>query len=124
GQFSWGPATVTLMPTLHLLAEDGSEMLSYGLMIQGPNRLAYLTTDTRPNEEVMLPRYTQADLVFQDCETASTASGAHSHYTELAKLPAAAKAKMWLYHYQDGAKPDCLEDGFLGWVQPGQGFEL
>ena len=31
---------------------------------------------------------------------------------------------MWLYDYQDGEKPDCNADGFLGWVQQGQVFDF
>jgi hypothetical protein len=31
---------------------------------------------------------------------------------------------MWLYDYQDGDKPDCKAEGFLGWVQQGQVFDF
>ena len=34
------------------------------------------------------------------------------------------KSRMWLYDYQDGDKPDCAADGFLGWIQQGQVFDF
>ena len=34
------------------------------------------------------------------------------------------KMKMHLYHYQDGEKPDCKKDDFLGWCKKGQSFNI
>jgi hypothetical protein len=65
--------------------------------------------------------YDKADLIFHDCETGYK-SGVHAHYSDLRGLDAHTKNKMWLYHYNVGDKPDCTEDGFLGWVQKHQRF--
>ncbi len=46
------------------------------------------------------------------------------HYDELKTLGDDLKGRMWLYDYQDGEKPDCKADGFLGWVQQGQVFDF
>ena len=35
-----------------------------------------------------------------------------------------ARAKMWLYDYNDGNVPDALKDGFLGFVRCGQSFDF
>ncbi len=65
-----------------------------------------------------------ADYIFQDCETARFVSTVHAHYDDLRKLDDDVKTRMWLYDYQDGEKPDCKVDGFLGWVQQGQVFDF
>jgi len=51
-------------------------------------------------------------------------SGVHAHYNDLKGLPAEMKVKMWLYHYNDGALPNANADGFQGFVQKGQSFEI
>ena len=66
--------------------------------------------------------YNASDLIFHDCETAKKPSGVHAHYSELVQLPAATKAKMWLYHYNDGPLPDATKDGFRGFVPRGMKF--
>ncbi len=124
GSFHWQGATCHLIPTEHLRARDGASMTSYGLLIKGPERTAYLTTDTRFNADPLLETYPQADVIFQDCETAACPSGAHSHYSHLMGVPEELRGRMWLYHYQAGPKPDCVQDGFLGYVTPGQSFDL
>jgi hypothetical protein len=45
---------------------------------------------------------------------------------ELKSLPAALKAKMWLYHWNGSFTklPDAKTDGFLGFVEKGQEFEF
>lgn len=98
---------------------------SYGLMMEpvtGPGKKVFLTTDTQYCPYQISKFYDQADLIFHDCETAPFKSGVHSHYDDLATLKA--KGKMWLYHYQPEPKQDPVKDGFLGFVQKGQTFDL
>ena len=68
--------------------------------------------------------YAGAGLIFHDCETGKVKTGIHSHYDDLAQLPAATRAKIWLYGYQPGELPDAVADGFRGFVRPGQRFDL
>lgn len=65
-----------------------------------------------------------ADVIYHDCETSPFKSGVHAHYNDLKTLPSATKAKMWLYHYQPGEKPDALADGFLGYATKGQSYDF
>lgn len=82
------------------------------------------TSDTQFCPRQLEDMYTKADYIFQDCETAPFKSGVHAHYDDLKTLPAEVKAKMYLMHYQDGDKPDCIADGFKGWVTQGQVFDI
>jgi uncharacterized protein YfaQ (DUF2300 family) len=74
----------------------------------------------------MKAKYKKADVIFHDCETSPIefASEVHAHYEDLKTLPDEVRAKMWLCHYQDGPKPDCVKDGFAGWVEQGQTFDF
>lgn len=95
---------------------------TFGLLFNlGPTRV-FFTADTQfaPNQ---ISRFYQcADLIFHDCETAAFRSGVHAHYEQLIGLPDEVKKKMWLYHYQPGAKKDAALDGFAGWIEKGQRF--
>ena len=82
------------------------------------------TSDTQFCPRQLEDMYAKADIIFQDCETSPFRSGVHAHYDDLKTLPKETKAKMWLMHYQDGAKPDCKADGFLGYVVQGQEFNI
>ena len=84
----------------------------------------FLTTDTQFAPSQIMDFYRRASIVFQDCETSPYKSGVHAHYSELKTLPGDIRAKMWLYHYQDGALPDAQADGFAGFVKQGQVFEF
>ena len=46
------------------------------------------------------------------------------HYDDLRTLPYLTKGKMWLNHYQDNPQQVPTADGFAGFIQPGQEFEL
>ncbi|VEH28122.1 metal-dependent hydrolase of the beta-lactamase superfamily transporter III [Legionella sainthelensi] len=48
----------------------------------------------------------------------------HAHFSQLDTLAPEIKAKLWLYHYNDGKLPDAQFHGFLGFVQCGQIIEL
>jgi len=112
-----------LVRTVHYM--DNNDIVpSFGLFWTAPNgQKVFLTTDTQffagLNEY-----YKRADVIFHDCETTRFPTGVHAHYRELVSLPAEVKKKMWLYHYQDGAKPSATADGFAGWVVQGQKFQF
>ena len=104
---------------------DGYELVpTYALLFECDGITVFITTDTQFTPNQMKEFRARADYIFQDCETSLIQSGVHAHYEELKTLDDALKARMWLYGYQDGNKPDCNVDGFLGWVQKGQVFEF
>lgn len=142
--FQFGDATFTPVQTVHYM--DGYEIVpSYGLIFNRTKfsddslvladalfkpKEYFLTTDTQFCPNQIMDFYNRAHLIFQDCETYTwdqedyKKSGVHAHYRELVTLPAEVKAKMWLYHYNDGPLPNAKSDGFLGFIEKGQVFEL
>lgn len=125
GSFSWGGLDVELFQTIHQIS-DGELMPSFGLQTRVDDKSILLTADTRFPEEgdQLRQRYETADLIFHDCETSQVKSTVHAHYTELITLDPKIRAKMWLYHYQPGPLPDAVADGFAGFVDKGQLFDL
>jgi ribonuclease BN (tRNA processing enzyme) len=130
GHFYWGPCKLQLIETVHVM--NGYEIVpSYGLMmslrtprVSGMMNTVFITTDTQFCPNQIMTFYQDADLIFQDCETAPYKSGVHAHFDELKTLPRDIKRKMWLYHYQDGDLPDAVSEGFRGFVIQGQTFDL
>jgi len=123
GGFSFGGRRLDMIPVVHIVSGE-AVMRSYGLMIHAPSGPVLFTADGMYQPEVLWPHYEAARLIFQDCDTKPCKGAAHAHYTDLVGLPAAIKAKMWLYHYGDGDLPDALADGFQGFVRPRQVFDL
>jgi len=123
--FEWEGARFDIVPLPHVRASaDEILMYSYGLRMRFGDEVVFLTTDTRFELDYLQPQYDAATHVFHDCETSSNKSPVHAHYDELRTLPAAIKAKMWLYHYQPGPLPDAKADGFRGFVARGRAFEF
>lgn len=123
GIFRWNKLSFHTVKTIHTY--NGSELNpSYGLFFKLNNTNIFITTDTQFTPKTMLPFYQQADLIFHDCETSKIDSTVHTRFEELATLPAEIKRKMWLYHYNDGEKPDAKAAGFLGYVGKGIVFEF
>jgi ribonuclease BN (tRNA processing enzyme) len=125
GHFMWNGLECRLQRMEHVCAGYDNHD-SYGLQLshrQGRMSI-FISTDAqfRPQRLGQLAQYNQ--LLFHDCETTSQPSHVHAHYEELRTLPAAVKAKMWLYHYQAHPPYDAKADGFCGFVQKGQIFEL
>lgn len=122
--FEWNGVRFQTIQTIHVL--DGYEVVpSFGLLFEAPDgRTVFLTTDTQfcPNQIDVF--YDRADLIFHDCETADVRSGVHAHYDELCTLPEETRLKMWLYHYQANPEQSAQDDGFRGFVDKGQTFEL
>ena len=125
GSFEWETQRFDLVQVMHIV-NDRKFVPSYGLKFNVNGVNYFLTTDAQHAPNQIRDFYNASDIIFQDCETLPKeyASGVHANYFELLELPKEIRAKMWLYHYQDGDKPDCVADGFKGWVQKGQQFEF
>lgn len=128
--FEWYRAVFSPVQTVHVVS--GRKIShSYGLLISfpgeadGTKRTVFYTGDTQFCPHQILEYYKQADVIFQDCETARFPSGVHAHFDDLKTLPADIKAKMWLMHYQHDGKitdKEAAKEGFLGFVKRGQEF--
>ena len=121
--FTWEGVEFTPVQVVHYM--DGFEVVpSYGLLFEIGGTKYFLTTDTQHCPNQIQTFYDWADVIWHDCETSPFPSGVHAHYTELLTLDEATRAKMWLYHYHPGKKADAVAEGFAGWVNKGQTFEL
>ena len=123
GSFKWGDAKLQLVQAIHVY--DGFVIRpSFGLFITVGGSTAFWTSDSQFAPEQLVDFYDRADVIFHDCETSQYESHVHAHYRKLMLLPAETRAKMWLYHYQDGPLPDAKKDGFRGFVKRGSSFDL
>jgi ribonuclease BN (tRNA processing enzyme) len=123
GSFTWEGVEFRLIRTIHIM--DGYDFVpSYGLMFEVNGKTIFITTDSQHCPNQIMDFYQMADIIFQDCETTPFKSGVHAHFSDLSTLPAEIKAKMWLYHFNPGEKPDAVAAGFAGYVQKGQVFDL
>lgn len=121
--FDWCSANFTPVQTVHVM--NGYKIAySYGLIINRAGKKYFITTDTQFCPRQIEKFYLEADVIFQDCETAPYRSNVHAHYDDLKTLDAKIKKKMWLYHYQPDPKQDTKKDGFAGFLNKGQVFEL
>jgi ribonuclease BN (tRNA processing enzyme) len=121
--YEWEGLQLTLIKTVHVHS-NGKLMPSYGIDICSQGKHFFITADTQFTPESMEKYYQQATIIFHDCETLASPSGVHAHFEQLKTLPAQIKAKMWLYHYNDGKLPDAHSQGFLGFAKCGQVVEL
>lgn len=97
---------------------------SFGLLWKENGQTVFWTSDSQYCPHQINKFYEMADVIFHDCETSSYKSGVHAHFTDLCKLNDVTRAKMWLYHYQPGVRPDAEGAGFAGFVVKGQEFNL
>jgi hypothetical protein len=88
--------------------------------------LVFFTTDTQFCPRQIEDFYRKSDLILQDCETSPFKSGVHAHFDDLKTLSPEIKRKMWLYHYQPHTARQELAvgEGFAGFVDPGQQFDI
>jgi len=121
--FEWEGTVFDLVRTMHV-KEASKWVLTFGLFFAIGNVRVLYTSDTQFSPEHYMPYFERADLIFQDCETATPLSGVHATYAQLKSLPDHIRAKMWLYHYNPGRLPRAERDGFLGFVKCGQVFEF
>jgi len=113
--FIWEDIEFRLVQVIHYM--DGFDIVpSYGLLFTVNGLRYFLTTDAQHAPSQIQDFYNMSDVIFQDCETTPFASGVHAHYEELITLNEETKAKMILYHYSDGDKKDCTNDGFRCWA--------
>ncbi len=120
--FIWDSVAFQLVQAVHIMS--GFHIVpSFGLLFTINGIRTFLTTDTQYSPHQIIDFYTQADIIFHDCETSPYKSGVHAHYSELCTLPVDIKQKMWLYHYNDGNLPNAEADGFAGFVKKGQAFD-
>lgn len=119
----WDDIELELVKTIHVHS-DHQLMPSYGICIKYHNKFFFISSDTQFAPELFAAYYQKATLIFHDCETLKTPSSVHANYEELKTLAPEIKAKMWLYHYNDGVLPDAHADGFKGFISCGQTIEL
>ncbi|MEK6209451.1 MAG: MBL fold metallo-hydrolase [Pseudomonadota bacterium] len=121
--FEWEGARLEPVPAVHV-SSPRATVHSYGLLIESDGHRTFLTTDTQFTPGRLAAYYASADLIFHDCETGPARTGVHPRYDDLVELPAAVRAKTWLYGYPPGPLPDAAAAGFRGFVRAGQSFEL
>ncbi len=123
GCFSWGGCDFQLISEKHVDTTTSS-MPCYGLFFRAGNKHVLYTADTQFNPEKLGRYFDQSDIIFHDCETSLNKSGVHATYEDLCSLDGSIKRKMWLYHYDSNHMPDARKDGFCGFAQKGQVFDL
>lgn len=121
--FKWEGLQLSLIKTVHVHS-NRVLMPSYGLTIEYQGKRFFITADTQFTPEFLGQSYHDATVVFHDCETSPSPSGVHAHFNQLITLAPEIKAKMWLYHYNDGDLPDAAAHGFLGFARCGQVIDL
>jgi len=121
--FEWEGVRFQTVPTVHV-SSPRATVHSYGLLIERDGHRTFLTTDTQFTPGRLADYYASADVIFHDCETGPARTGVHPNYDDLVQLPAAVRAKTWLYGYPPGPLPDAVAAGFRGFVRVGQSFEL
>jgi ribonuclease BN (tRNA processing enzyme) len=123
GSFVWEGIEFELVEMLHV--HNGIfPMPTHGLFFTLNSTRIFISSDTQLCFQHNQAYYEQADLIFHDCETSAAHSPVHAHYDQLLTLPAHIRRKLWLYGYQPGALPNAEQDGFCGFVKPGQCFEI
>ncbi|MDT8447737.1 MAG: MBL fold metallo-hydrolase [bacterium] len=124
GSFEWEGNRFTLVKMPHVITQV-CQLYSYGLLMESSGgEKAFFSTDALYQPDILAPLAEQVQVIWHDAETRNPATGVHAHYEQLVDLPAAIKAKTWLYHYQPNPEFNPLEDGFLGFVAKGQEFTL
>jgi len=123
GTFDFSIAEIQLVQSMHIM--DGFSFVPcFGIIIKVNGKNVYLTTDCQFCPDQIKDFYEMADLIFHDCEILPFRSGVHANYMDLKTLPNEVKAKMWLVHYQEMERPDAVSDGFKGFVEKGQVFNI
>jgi ribonuclease BN (tRNA processing enzyme) len=123
GAFRWEGIDFNLVKMPHI-GTGHYRLYSYGLVIKDGTQSAFISTDAQFQPDLLDSISEQAGLIFHDCETSKKPSPIHAHYRQLCTLPHELKEKMWLYHYDPCPAMDPRADGFKGFVQKGQEFEL
>jgi len=118
---------VFLHPTDHVKG-----MESYGVEVEkitdeSKKRFLY-SGDTKFSPDLINHGFKECSHIFHDCQLSDQGGIAllrhHATYDQLLELPLEVRKKMWLYHYQDGNLPDAQKDGFAGFAQHLQSYDL
>lgn len=120
-KFEWMGYQFNLEKSKHVV-NNGVDLPCYGLTFSVADEVIYISSDACLTYDETPDRYNHSTLIFHDCETLPFLSGVHANYKQLVKLPQEIKEKMWLYHFNPGDKPTPEDEGFKGFVQPGQTF--
>lgn len=123
GAFEWEGIEFQLIQVIHIVSEFSVEP-AYGLLFTINGITVFWSSDAQFAPNQIKAFYDKAAIIFHDCETSPFKSGVHAHFDELSTLPPATRAKMWLYHYQDGKLPDARSAGFLGFIPKGAVFDF
>jgi ribonuclease BN (tRNA processing enzyme) len=127
--FVWEGWEFKMIRTTHI--DSGyDKMYSYGLCAEKLGSSGYsdeisflITSDSKFNQE-FIDYYSRCKKIFQECETLPLRSDVHTHYDDLNKfIIPDIKKKMYLYHYSDKIE-SVEEDGFAGFVNKGDEFEI
>ena len=121
-RFVFQDTELSTIPVDHI--DTGSWVLrSYGLRFSVGTRSVYFTGDASRLAQLQ-QLYGDADLIFQDCEILPFRTQVHAHLEDLSSLSPELRARIYLYGYQPGPRPDARALGFRGYVEPGQVFDL
>jgi len=134
GGFLFGGGACDLSKQLHVETPHG-HMYSYGLVVRDNDNRIFITSDSKkvtiPNTSIWTNEISlDYNHIFCDVDVMNL-SGVHPNYDDLNRFDDETKSKIWLYHYtnlddydgQFGEMPDCVADGFAGFVKEGQIFE-
>lgn len=154
GAFGFGDNICQLVQQVHIMSGNIIVPSFGLMVETVEGKRIYFVTDSQydsPKQNKIY--YKNADMIFQDCECfikplvkkMGFTSGVHSSYGELAGyddanasiLSPEVRAKMWLCHYQDFVadgedylgnrvdwKQTAQDDGFAGFVEVGQEFQI
>jgi ribonuclease BN (tRNA processing enzyme) len=122
--FKWEGFICTPVQTIHVMSGYVFKH-SYGLLLKNieSGKTTFVTTDTQFSPYQLRAFYEQSDQIFHDTETLPYKSNVHAHYDDLKTLNTVTKSKIWMYHYAEKI-PTFKEDGFQGFVEKGQEFDL
>jgi ribonuclease BN (tRNA processing enzyme) len=121
--FDWEGVRFSPVFSYHAMS-DGTYIPCYGLWIEFPGTRVWFTSDCQFQFATNQRLYEQADFILHDCETSDSPSGVHAHYQQLNTLPQSIKSKVYLYHSDTAFEQRALDDGFLGFIQPGKAITV
>lgn len=120
------PLEIQLHPTDHVLGLE-----TYSVEIrnpENPEKHILFSGDTRINPPLLKEKVETCKYIFHDCQLFDSGEdnkfGVHASYNDLLKLPENIRNKTWIYHYGDTVLPDACADGFQGFLQHLQSFEI
>jgi len=125
GSFTWSGIKFQLVQSVHVV-NAYAVVYSFGLMFEVDGEKVYITTDTQFAPDQLYDYMKESTICICDCETAPYESHVHAHYKRWLTVDDILKPKLRFTHYTDDGpeKFDAKADGFWGFVQKGQEFDL